>query len=73
MGRKYRDVGYRFREDIAVVWIVMNNCAYGTMAGLEMAHYGTAFGCVFRKNGKPYSPDLAAIARAYGVEGVQIK
>ncbi len=62
-----------FEEDIAVVWIVMNNCAYGTIAGLEMAHYGTAFGCVFRKNGKPYSPDFAAIARAYGVEGVQIK
>ena len=62
-----------FEEDIAVVWIVMNNCAYGTIAGLEMAHYGTAFGCVFRKNGQPYSPDFAAIARAYGVEGVQIK
>ena len=38
-----------------------------------MAHYGTALGCVFRKNGQPYSPDFAAIARAYGVEGVQIK
>lgn len=62
-----------FEEDIAVVWIVMNNCAYGTIAGLEMAHYGTAFGCVFRKNGQPYSPDFAAIARAYGAEGVQIR
>jgi acetolactate synthase I/II/III large subunit len=62
-----------FEEDIAVVWIVMNNYAYGTIAGLEMAHYGTAFGCLFRKNGQPYSPDFAAIARAYGVEGVQIK
>jgi acetolactate synthase-1/2/3 large subunit len=59
-------------SDIAVVWVVMNNYAFGTIAGLEMAHYGTAFGCVFRKDGKPYSPDFAAIARAYGADGVQI-
>jgi acetolactate synthase-1/2/3 large subunit len=58
--------------DIAVVWVVMNNYAFGTIAGLEMAHYGTAFGCVFQKDGKPYSPDFAAIARAYGADGVQI-
>lgn len=60
-------------EGIPVVWVVMNNYAYGTIAGLEMAHYGTAFGCVFRRAGEPYSPDFAAIARAYGAEGVQIR
>jgi len=27
---------------------------------------------VFQKDGKPYSPDYAAIARAYGVEGVKV-
>jgi acetolactate synthase-1/2/3 large subunit len=58
--------------DIPVVWVVMNNYAFGTIAGLEMAHYGTAFGCVFRKDGAPYSPDFAAIARAYGAEGEKI-
>lgn len=30
------------------------------------------YGTVFEKDGKPYSPDYAAIARAYGVEGVKI-
>jgi acetolactate synthase-1/2/3 large subunit len=60
-------------SDIAVVWVVMNNYAFGTIAGLSMAHYGTPFGCVFRKDGQPYSPDFAAIARAYGAEGVQIR
>jgi acetolactate synthase-1/2/3 large subunit len=34
--------------------------------------YGTTFGCVFRRDGEPYSPDFAAIARAYGAEGMQI-
>ncbi len=61
-----------FEEDIAVIWVIMNNCAFGTIAGLELAHYGTTFGTVFEKNGKPWSPDYAAIARAYGVEGVKI-
>jgi acetolactate synthase-1/2/3 large subunit len=59
-------------QDVAVIWIVMNNNAYGTIAGLEMAHYGTAFGCLFRRRGEPYHVDFAAIARAYGLDGVQI-
>ncbi len=61
-----------FEEDIAVVWVIMNNFAFGTIAGLEKAHYGTTFGTVFEKDGKPYSPDYAAIAKAYGVEGVKV-
>ena len=42
-----------FEEDIAVVWVIMNNYAFGTIAGLEKAHYGTTFGTVFEKDGKP--------------------
>jgi len=61
-----------FEQDVAVVWVIMNNCAFGTIAGLELAHYGTTFGTVFEKDGKPYSPDYAAIARAYGIEGVKV-
>jgi acetolactate synthase-1/2/3 large subunit len=59
-------------QDIGVIWVVMNNRAFGTIAGLESAHYGTTFGTVFEKDGKPWSPDFAAIARAYGVDGVTI-
>ena len=62
-----------FEQDIAVVWVIMNNCAYGTIAGLEKAHFGTTYGTVFEKDGKPYSPDYAAIARAYGIDGVKIE
>jgi acetolactate synthase-1/2/3 large subunit len=61
-----------FEEDIAVVWVIMNNFAFGTIAGLEKAHYDTTFGTVFEKDGKPYSPDYAAVARAYGVEGIKV-
>jgi len=58
---------------IPVVWVIMNNYAYGTIAGLQMAHYGTTIGCVFKKDGEPYSPDFAAVARGYGAEGVRIQ
>jgi len=59
-------------DNIAVVFIIMNNYAFGTIAGLQKAHYGTTLGTIFEKDGLPYSPDYAAIARAYGVEGIRI-
>ena len=61
-----------YEEDAAVIWIIMNNFAYGTIAGLQKAHYGTTTGTVFEKNGKPYSQDYAAIAKAYGIDAVRI-
>ncbi|WP_046176304.1 thiamine pyrophosphate-binding protein [Domibacillus indicus] len=60
-------------ENIPVIWVIMNNFAFGTIAGLQKAHYGTTLGTLFEKDGEPYSPDFAAIARAYGVEGVKIQ
>ncbi len=58
---------------IAAVWVVMNNAAFGTIAGLERKHYGSAYGCEFEAGGRPYSPDFAAIARACGADGVSIE
>ncbi len=60
-------------ENIPVVWVIMNNFAFGTIAGLQKAHFGTTLGTVFQKDGEPYSPDYAAIARAYGVEGIKVR
>jgi acetolactate synthase-1/2/3 large subunit len=60
-------------ENLAVIWLIMNNNAFGTIAGLEKAHYDTTFGTVFMKEGESTSPDYAAIARAYGVEGISIE
>ena len=50
----------------------MNNGAYGTIAGLQKAHFGTTIGTIFEKDGKPYSTDYSVIARAYGVDAVRI-
>ena len=57
---------------IGPLWIVMNNAAFGTIAGLERKHYGTGFGCEFMADGEPYSPDFAAMARACGADGMRV-
>ena len=56
---------------LGIVWLVMNNNAYGTIAGLQKAHYGTTYGTTFPgRPGEPgLLPDYAALARAYGVRG----
>ncbi|MDR0654273.1 MAG: thiamine pyrophosphate-binding protein [Synergistaceae bacterium] len=59
-------------EDIAVVWVIMNNNAFGTIAGLERQHYEHQFGTLFTRDGRPYSPDFAAIAEAYGIKGYKV-
>jgi acetolactate synthase-1/2/3 large subunit len=58
--------------DLPVVWLVMDNAAFGTIAGLEAMHYGWSFGCLFERRGEPYRADYAAMARSFGANGVMI-
>ena len=59
---------------LPVVWLIMDNAAFGTIAGLELSHFGTDFGCVFECDGqRPYRADYAAMARAYGARGVMLQ
>ncbi len=58
--------------NLPIIWIVMNNSAFGTIAGLENAHYQTEFGTVFKANDRPYSPEWAEVAKGYGVQAVKI-
>jgi len=57
---------------LPVIWVVMDNMAFGTIAGLESQNYDWSFGCTFQCDGKPYRVDFAAMARACGVDGVMI-
>jgi acetolactate synthase-1/2/3 large subunit len=58
---------------LPVVWLVMDNSGFGTIAGLESMHYGWSFGCMFLRDGQPYSVDYAAMSRACGARGVTIE
>jgi acetolactate synthase-1/2/3 large subunit len=59
--------------DLPVIWVVMDNSAFGTIAGLEEMHYGWSFGCTFECKGKPYVVDYAAMARSFGADGVAVE
>lgn len=60
-------------QNIACVWVVMNNAAFGTIAGLEKEHYQTQFGTVFHTAaGERYTPQWADVARAYGIKAKKI-
>jgi len=60
-------------ENLAVTWVVMNNNAYGTIAGLQKAHFGLTYGTTFPSSGDGSIPDYAAVAKAYGIDGVRIQ
>jgi acetolactate synthase-1/2/3 large subunit len=59
-------------ENVPVVWVVMNNNAFGTIAGLEKAAFDTTYGTVFGSAEDPMYTDFAAIAEAYGVTGIKV-
>jgi acetolactate synthase-1/2/3 large subunit len=66
-------VATAMEAEIPVVWVVMDNAAFGTIAGLEKNHYGWTFGCVFESEGKEYRVGYADIAKACGAQGVLIR
>ena len=58
-------------QGIACTWVVMNNSAFGTIAGLENANYHHKFGTVFHTpDGQSYTPRWADVAKAYGVDAI---
>ena len=59
-------------QGIPCTWVVMNNSAFGTIAGLENANYQTFFGTKFHTpDGESYTPQWAEVAKAYGVEAIR--
>ncbi len=61
-------------QNLGIIWLIMNNNAFGTIAGLQKAHYGLTYGTLFPgEAGNPkYGPNYAELAKAYGAEGVRI-
>lgn len=61
-------------RDLGIVWLIMNNNAFGTIAGLQKAHYGLIYGTTFpgSASAPTYGPDYADIAKAYGAVGIKI-
>lgn len=61
-------------QGLQVIWVVMNNAAFGTIADLEKSHYQIDYGTVFRRpGGEEYTPDFAAFARSCGAWGTRVE
>jgi acetolactate synthase-1/2/3 large subunit len=60
---------------LGIVWVVMNNNAYGTIAGLQLAHFGLTYGTTFAGDlaDPELLPNYAAVAVAYGATGIRIE
>ena len=57
-------------QGLPVIFVVMNNRAHGTIADLQASNFGGSYGCEFRDpDGRPYSPDFAAMAWSCGADG----
>jgi acetolactate synthase I/II/III large subunit len=62
--------------DLPIVWLVMNNNAYGTIAGLQKSAFGLNHGTTFptdRAGWEAQRPDYSEVARAYGCQGERIR
>ena len=61
-------------RDLGIIWVVMNNNAFGTIAGLQKAHYGLTYGTTFPGTAAnpDNGPDYAEIAKGYGAVGLRI-
>lgn len=59
-------------QKLPIVWLVMNNNAFGTIAGLQKAHYETTYGTVFPVDPADPRPNYAEVAKAYGCGGIRI-
>ena len=60
--------------NLGIIWLIMNNNAFGTIAGLQKAHYGITYGTTFPGTSEEpeNGPDYSKIAEAYGAVGIKI-
>ena len=63
-------------NDLPVVWLVWNNQGYGAIYGQQRGFFGAEreLATLFHKagTGELYTPDMAAMARSMGAEGVSV-
>ena len=59
---------------LGIVWLVMNNNAFGTIAGLQKTHYGHTDGTTFpgSASNPANDPDYANIAASYRAQGIKV-
>ncbi|MFV0491105.1 MAG: thiamine pyrophosphate-binding protein [Pseudorhodobacter sp.] len=70
------ELGTAVMNNIAVVFLVLNNSGYMSIRGGQRKFMGRHVASEFNHhagNGQPYSADIASVARAFGVEAWKIE
>lgn len=61
-------------QGIPAIWVIMDNCKFGTINGLQNGNYERNFGTAFKTpDGAEYNPKWEDIAKACGVASVRVK
>lgn len=70
-----QEIGVAAMYDVPVVWVVLNNCGYSSIRNLQEATMGPGrtIATDFKRRGKDYTPNLAAVAREFGLHGVRVE
>ena len=60
---------------IPAVWVIINNHAFGSIRNLQNGYFKRELCTSFRdcKTGDLYNPDYAAVARAFGADGMRVE
>ena len=58
--------------NLGIVWLVMNNNAFGTIAGLQKAHYGLTYGTTFpgQAGARPTARTMPRSRAPIGAQGI---
>ena len=72
MGANPSPMATAAQYDIPVVWVVMNNAAFGTIALLEKSHYDTMFGTVFKNRQANLTPLILQPCQCLRHQGVRV-
>jgi len=61
--------------DLPVVWVVWNNQGYCSIRAMQLGYFGQELATSFihAPSGELFTPNFAAMAKAYGAEGIQVQ
>lgn len=60
-------------EDVAVVFLVLNNCGWISIRNGQRAFMGEEFGVYFDRGGEAYTPNFARVAEEFGLQGERVE
>ena len=58
---------------VPVCTVVLDNSGWISIKGGQQTHFGRTAATDFMRDGQPYSPDFAAIGRAFGIHAVSVE